>query len=143
MTFSKTDNGYLIRLFKGEKIVESLQKFCKKESLVSGSLTAIGGASDIELGYYNLETKQYQWKTFQEVHEIVSLTGNISLVENEPFLHIHTVISNNNFETFGGHLKEATVSATCEVILTNLNAETGREMDDEIGLRLLKLESQS
>ena len=140
MKFKEAQGGYIIRLFKGEKIMETLHSFCKSENIKFASIDAIGGASDITLGYYNLETKEYSWREFSEIHEIVSLEGNVSLVEGEPFIHLHSVISNQNFETFGGHLKEATVGATCEVFLRNLNIPLTRKMDEEIGLKLLDLE---
>lgn len=138
MTFSKDNNSYILRLFKGEKIIETLLSFCKSEAISAGSISAIGGASDITLGYFSLETHEYAWKDFPEVHEIVSLTGNVSLVDGEPFIHAHIVISNKEFQAFGGHLKEATVAATLEVVISPNEINLSREMDAEIGLKLLK-----
>ena len=139
MKYSKTNTGYLLRLFKGERIIESLVKFCLEERITSGSITAIGGASSITLGYYDLATKEYSWKDFPEVYEIVSLNGNISLVDGVPFIHAHTVITDRSFNAFGGHLKEGIVAATCEVFVNPSDETFSRKMDDEIGLKLLDL----
>ena len=142
MTFTNTDRGYIVRLIKGEKIVETLTNFCSDNSISSGVVSGLGGASDITLGYYKLDTKEYVWKDFPEVHEILSLNGNVATVNDSPFLHLHVALSNENFDAIGGHLKEATVAATCEVSITDLNAEITREMDDQIGLKLLSLPNE-
>lgn len=135
----KISNGFLIRLSRGEKIIESLSNFLEGKNIRSGFLKGIGGASEIELGYYNLETKEYSWKTFSQIHEVLSLLGNISLVNEKPFIHAHVVISNDQFQSFGGHLKEAAVGATLEVLITPIEETVARIQDDEIGLKLLDL----
>ncbi len=139
MQFQKVETGYLLKLLRGEKIVETLTKFCVENNIHSGIISGLGGASDITLGYYDLTTKEYQWKDFVKVHEILSMNGNVAMVDNEPFLHIHMAISDDSFSTFGGHLKEALVGATCEVMITTLNTEITRMMEDEVGLKLLSL----
>lgn len=139
---SKTlENGYLIRLEKGERIIETLTVFCQRMSIDSGVISGIGGASDITLGYYDLTTKKYAWRNFEKIYEIVSMTGNLSIVNDIPFFHIHMVISDDNFQSFGGHLKEATVGATCELVIQQVNMPLTRSFDNEIGLKLLDFES--
>lgn len=135
----KTDKGFFIKLSKDEKVIERLLEFCEINNVTAGTIQGLGGASDITLGYYNLETKEYEWKTFPEVHEVLSLNGNVSMVSDKPFIHSHMVISNNEFQTWGGHLKEATVGATLEVFVTSTTGSIKREMDSEIGLNLLNI----
>lgn len=142
MRFTKSHNSYLIRLNKGEKILETLTAFCKSENLLSGSLSGLGSASEIELGYYALDTKEYHWKKFDGTYEILNMTGNLSLVDGNPFIHIHSVLSDENYQTFGGHLKEAVAGATVEIFLTLKDYAIERKMDDEIGLKLLDLENE-
>jgi len=43
-----------------------------------------------------------------------------------------------NIKFFGGHLNEAVVSATCEVIIEKIEGSIEREFDKETGLNLLK-----
>lgn len=137
MKFVKHNTGYVIRLEKGEAAVATLTQFCKTENITSANFSGIGAFESVELGFYHLDRKEYSWQKFEKAMEVVSLTGNISLVEGEPFLHIHTVLSVENFQTVGGHLKEALVGATLEIFMQIVDAKLDRVMNDEIGLKLL------
>lgn len=141
MKFSKHNTGYTIRLERGEQIIQTLLEFCNKESVNSAYFNGIGAVGNAQLGFYHLERKEYSWQKFESPMEVVSLTGNISMVDNQPFLHIHTVLSDEKFQTIGGHLKEATVGATLELFLQITSTPLSRIFDDATGLKLLKLES--
>jgi predicted DNA-binding protein with PD1-like motif len=52
---------------------------------------------------------------------------------------MHITLSNNEYNAFGGHLNTAIVSATCEVILEELNGKLERSFDENTGLNLFKL----
>jgi len=140
MTFKKTSKGYIVRLFKGEKIVESLTKFCEDENIASGIFHGIGAVLQAEIGLYNLDKKQYSFTEFNNGMELVSMTGNVALVDSKPFLHIHVVLADDNKKTFGGHLKEGIVGPTCEIYIFNFEEKIKREYDEEIGLKLLNLD---
>jgi predicted DNA-binding protein with PD1-like motif len=137
MVFRKTENGYILRLIRNEKIVEKLTDFCIKENIRSGVFYGIGAVLEAEIGFYKLDKKEYKFKKLDRPQEIVSLTGNVALVENKPFLHIHIVLASDDFVCSGGHLKEAVVGATCEVYLFAFKAAIERVFDKEIGLKLL------
>ncbi|MEK7571238.1 MAG: PPC domain-containing DNA-binding protein [Patescibacteria group bacterium] len=137
MQYQKTEKDYFIRLMMGENLVEKLTTFCVEKGINTGVLQGIGTASQVEIGAYNLKEKAYHWKVFNKNLEIVSLTGNVSLVDDKPFLHMHTVLSDENYACFGGHLKEAIVGPTCEIFLTNLETAISREYDESTGLKLL------
>lgn len=137
MVFVKSKDHYVIRLAKDEEIAKSLTEFCKQNDIKSGQLWAIGAVFSFEIGFYHLDKKDYEFKKFNKPHEIASLTGNISQVDNKAFLHIHAVFSNENFTCVGGHLKEAVVGPTCEVYLVDFGKKVERKYDEEIGLKLL------
>jgi uncharacterized protein len=135
--YTKSGKRYIIRLERGEQLVKTLTEFCEKENIKSGGLWGIGAVLSAELGFYHLDKKEYSFKKSDTPHEIASMIGNVTIVDDKPFLHIHTVLSNENFVCIGGHLKEATVGATCEVYLTDLDTKIERIIDEEIGLKLL------
>lgn len=142
MQYKKAPNGFLLRLEKGEEIGSKIIEFAKTQNIGSSFIHALGAVSALELGYYHLDKKDYSWKVFNEDLEIASLTGNISMVDNEPFVHMHGVFANESLITFGGHIKRAEVGATCEVYLVNFDMDISRKFDEEIGLKLLDLEEK-
>jgi len=139
MLYKKTNQKYIIKLTRGEKVLEELTKFCEIEGIKFGVLRAIGAVRGAELGYYDLDNKKYSYKKMDGDYEIASLTGNVAYLDNKPFIHAHVVLSDANFQCFGGHLKEAAVGAVCEVFLEPLEGKVTRKMDEEIGLNLMDL----
>ena len=68
-----------------------------------------------------------------------SLTGSVTRKDGEPYLHLHTVIGNPvKGECHGGHMVRAVISATAEIFVDILPGETGRKMNDRIGLNLFE-----
>lgn len=139
MRYKKVEHGFLIRIDKGEKVVESLLKFAKEQNINSAWISGIGSVSDIVLAYFNAEKKEYSRERIEEPVEIVSLAGNLSLFENKHAVHAHVIVSNAKMDTQAGHLNEAVVSGTCEILLTDLKAKISRIHREEIGLNLLDI----
>ncbi len=127
---------YHFRLEKGDEIVEAITAFCEHNDIKAARLEGIGAVMEAELGFYDLEKQKYHHKKFGEM-EIVSLLGNISLVDDKPFLHAHMVLSGRDFSAVGGHLFNGIVGATCEIFLTPLPHSMKRKHIPEIGLKLL------
>lgn len=140
MQYRKTDHGYLIRLEKGEEIIATLTRVCQDNGIHAGYLHGLGAALWAELGYYDLDKQEYQFKKVDGLAEIVALNGNVALKDGQPFLHIHAVLADQNLQTFGGHLKEAATGGTCEVYISAFDFDIHRELDEATGLSLLNLE---
>ena len=49
-------------------------------------------------------------------------------------------VGNEKGEVFGGHLKRAVVSATCEMVITVIDGKVDRVYDEEIGLNVFKFD---
>ncbi len=129
--------SYILRLHRGELVHETIQTFCVEKGITSGWFTGLGAIEDIQLGYYSLEEKSYYWKEYQDPHEVVTLVGNVALVDGAPFLHIHTTISNDENVAIGGHLKSAIVAVTLEVQFTAYEETLERVYDEVTGLKLI------
>lgn len=126
------------RLFMGEEIVSSIIKFLKENAITSGLINGIGALKKAKIGYYNQSEKKYISQEFIEPMEILSLKGNISIKDGEPFPHIHVVLSKEDFTCIGGHLYEAEVFAfEFEIIELEGNSFI-RGFDEETGLFLWK-----
>lgn len=128
---------YCIRLDKGDEIIEALTNFCKKNKITSGSFSGIGATNNLIIGCFNLQTKKYDDKQFDKSLEILSLLGNISLSNNNPFVHAHIIISDEKFNTFGGHLKKCVISLTCEIYLNVYKQKIKRIPNGKLGISIL------
>ncbi len=139
MKIKKIDKKYLIILKKDELIIKSLYDFCNKEKIKNAFFSGIGAVKSAKVGYFNLNTKEYEFKEFNKQLEITSLTGNIMLLDNKPLIHCHITLGDKNLNIIGGHLEEALVGVTCEIILHKLNSEINRKLDKEFNLKLIDL----
>jgi len=133
---------YIIRLDAGEKIIESLKSLCEQDKIGAGVLNGLGTVGEAELGWFDKDLKDYRTVRIQEPCEIVSLHGNVSVLEGKPHLHCHIALGDKTFGVRGGHLREAVVSAACEIILTRFFDDIGRRKDEATGLYRLDLKPE-
>ena len=139
MKYKKDKNTYFIRLERGEKIIETLRNFCTKNKIKCGYFFGIGALGEAELAHYIVENKKYTSRKYKQPLEITSMTGNITTMNKEIYLHCHITLSDEKMKTIAGHLKEGTISATCEIILVKLSAAINRKYEDFTGLNLLDI----
>ena len=139
MKFKKIKGTYFIRLERGEKIMESLKNFCTKNKIKCGYFFGIGALGEVELAHYIVENKKYTSKAFKKPLEITNMSGNITTMNNEAYLHCHITLSDEKMKAIAGHLNEGVISATCEVVLVELNSSINRIYNEFIGLNLLDL----
>lgn len=137
--YQKFGGQYLVRLKSGEELMSTLTDFLQREGVQFANLSAAGAVEWIRLGYWNAETKQYEYRTFQEQLEIVSFQGNCALKDGRPFLHLHGVFGRRDFSAIGGHIKEARIHPTIEVWLYTEDVPVRRVKDQATGLDLLDL----
>jgi len=128
---------YLLVFRTGQEVMHGLLAFARKHGLVAGHLTGIGAISDAVLGYFDPEKKVYLRIHEKGQAELLSLTGNLALSGSEPFFHIHVALGMPDGSTRGGHLFEAMVRPTVEVVLTTYSKQVRRKIDPDTGLALL------
>ncbi|HOP62927.1 MAG TPA: DUF296 domain-containing protein [Spirochaetota bacterium] len=138
MEFRKFNDHYVVRIEKDEEIVNGIKELCVKEDIKLGSISGIGASNFIEIGLFNVNTKEYKTEVFKGMFEITSLTGNITRKDDEPYIHLHVNFSDETNTVRGGHFVKGYVSAACEVIVSKIDGAVGREFNEEIGLNLLK-----
>jgi predicted DNA-binding protein with PD1-like motif len=117
--------------------MKGLLAFAHKYGLVAGHLTGIGAVRHAVIGYFDPQTKTYLRHHEKEQAEVLSLTGNLALNGNEPFFLVHVALGLRDGSARGGHLFEATVQPTVEVVLTAYAKPVRRKTDPETGLPLL------
>ena len=124
---------------KGEEVVAGLLAFAKGNSLAASHFTAIGAFSDVTLGYFDWEKKDYRKLPVREQVEVLSLIGDVALNEGEPKVHAHVVVGKVDGTAHGGHLMEAHVRPTLEIILVESPEHLQRKTDEETGLALISI----
>ena len=139
MEYTRIGDKIVFRLEMGDRLMESAQKIAANENVKLASISGIGACSKIEMGYIDLSIKEYIFKTFEGNMEILQATGNITLKDGEPFPHIHISVANEECKAFGGHLNEATISATFEGVITIMDHEIHREFNEDLGLALMNV----
>jgi len=142
MTYSETKNGYIARFFKDEKIMRTLTDFCVEKHITNASCEGIGATKRAIFGYYDLEDRKYVFETFDRLMEVVSMQGNVSLLDGKPFLHVHAAFGDTDLKLYGGHVQEMTVGVTVEVYLTTYDINIERKYDEPTGLNLFELPCQ-
>lgn len=130
---------FAVILETGEEAMGCLQTFVEKERISAAQLTGIGALSDAKLSYFDWETKAYQPIPVGEQVEVASLVGDVALSpEGKPALHIHVVLGRRNGSALAGHLAEAHVRPTLEVIVTEPPEHLLKTHDPESGLALIR-----
>lgn len=134
-----TNNGVVLRaviLETGEEVMAVLKAYAEKENIRAARITAIGAFQSATLAYFNWETKAYEKLPVSEQVEVLILAGDIAWEGDKPVIHIHAVLGKRDGSTTGGHLVEAIVRPTLEVLVTEAGA-LERRFDPESGLALI------
>ena len=137
MEYRKFGDTYIVRMDPGEEILTQLKVFAEQEGVKLASVTALGAVKDFTVGVFDTGAKVYKSNRFQGVYEIVSLVGTINTMDDAFYCHLHMCAADQEGHAFGGHLNEAVISATCELVVTCLPGRTDRVFSDEVGLNLI------
>ena len=122
---------------KGDEPVSGLTVFAKAQGLGGAHFTAIGAFSEVTLGYFDRKARDYKKIPLREQVEVLSLIGDVALDRGEPKVHAHVVVGRADGEARGGHLLEARVWPTLEVVLTESPRHLRKRHDPETGLALI------
>ena len=138
MDYRRFGDTLLVRIDRGEEILEQVKTVALKENIQLASVQALGALGSFTVGVYKVDEKKYYANSFEGSFEIVSLTGTIDTMNGEFYTHVHMSAGNEKGEVFGGHLNRAVISATCEMIITLVDGNVDRYRDENIGLNLFK-----
>ena len=138
MEYKRFGNNIVVRMDRGEDIVEQVKVLAEREQIRLASVQALGAVNDFTVGVFKTDRKQYDSNTFTGYFEIVSLTGTITTMDGQYYAHLHMSCGDEQGHVFGGHLNRAVVSATSEIVLHLIDGTVEREFDPGVGLNLLK-----
>lgn len=134
-----TQNGgalHAVIFEAGDEVMSGLKDFARRENIRAARFTAIGAFQSAMLAYFDWEKKDYEKIPVREQVEVLVLAGDIAWKGNEPVAHVHVVLGKRDGSTVGGHLCDAIVRPTLEVMLTVAGA-LERRVDPQSGLALI------
>jgi uncharacterized protein len=130
----------VLRLEQGDDILKTLKQFAGAKRVQAAFFEGIGSLYKARLGHYDFkDTRTYKYETFEEDLEILSLSGNISTMNQKALPHAHATLGRRDFSVIGGHLEEGSLANMVEVSLVKLPRKLEKARDNDIGLNLLQL----
>lgn len=142
---SRGDSGqrtFAIVLDTDDEVMGSLKRFVEREKLSFGQFSAIGAFRSARLGYFDWERKEYSPIPVAEQVEVASLIGDLATgPDGQPSLHIHCVLGCRDGRAIAGHLLEAHVRPTLEIVWRDSPAHLRKRHDADSGLALIDLKA--
>lgn len=136
------DNGlrtFVVVFDKNDDVQEQLLNFANLNRFADAYMTAIGAFSEVAVGFFDRQKKNYKRIEIKEQVEVLSFTGNIIVKDTKPALHAHIVVGKQDGTAHGGHFLGGRVWPTLEMIVTEMPVHLRRTHDDESGLALINL----
>lgn len=137
------DHGriYALVLDPGEEAFSVIRAFAAREKIDGAQVTAIGAFSSAVVGFFDFERKDYRRIPVDEQCEVLSALGDIAASEDGvPSLHLHVVLGLSDGGCKGGHLLEARVNPTLEIIVTETPKSLCRRKREGLGVALIDLD---
>ena len=128
---------FALVLATGDEAASALQALAAEQRLSASHFTGIGALSRAVVAYFDWPSKKYRHIHLDEQVEVLSLAGDIALDGDQPKVHAHMVVSKADGTAHGGHLIEAHVRPTLELIITEAPAHLRRRFDPDSGLALI------
>lgn len=130
---------WVLVLDEGDEVVSTLTAFAKEHQLSASHFTALGAFSTVTLGYFDRDRKEYDRIPIDDQVEVVSMVGDVALdQDDQPKIHAHVVLGKRDGTAHGGHLLEAHVWPTLEVIVTESPDHLRRRMNPALGFALIE-----
>jgi predicted DNA-binding protein with PD1-like motif len=139
MRAQRSGNEHILIFDPDDEVLETFTRYLVEQRVAAGRFQAIGAFKQFQLRYFDTATMHYHARDFDQQVEVLSLVGNVSLRDHQPFIHSHIVIGTADYQALGGHLARGIVEPTLEMILTVLDTELVREKDQRTGLDLIRL----
>jgi len=124
----------------GDEVAKGLLEFARLQHLAASQFTAIGAFSDAVIAYFRWDTRQYMHIPIPEQTEVLTCAGDVTVTDDGPQVHAHVVLGKSDGSAHGGHLIEAHVRPTLEVVLTESPAHLRRRRDQRSGLSLIHID---
>jgi predicted DNA-binding protein with PD1-like motif len=130
MQYRQFGEVYALRVNRGEEVMDCLQRLAEEQKISAGKIEGLGAAEEMTAGLYDVQAREFVCREWKEPLEITSLTGNITVKDGKPYLHVHVTAADREQRAAGGHLKRLVIGGTAEIFVTRLDGTIGRRVDD-------------
>ena len=128
---------HVLRLDRGADIVDSITDYAVAHHVQTAWFTYLGAVSRASLRYFDQTEMVYRDFTVDRHLEVLSGTGNVSMLDGAPFVHTHAAFGDDTGAALGGHLNRGCMVFSLEVSLQELVGDAlVRSPDPETGLKL-------
>ena len=128
---------YAVIFYQGDEAFSGLLAFAEQYHVTSAHFTAIGAVSGATLAWFDPQRKMYKKIPIVGQHEVIGMSGDIALYQGKPVVHTHMVVGSPDGTTQGGHVLDAYVSPTLEVMVTVDPRAMQKRFDPETDLTLI------
>ncbi|HJY11707.1 MAG TPA: PPC domain-containing DNA-binding protein [Flavobacterium sp.] len=139
-TAKKVENKYVVSIKDQSSIVQALTDFVLNQNIKSGQVTGIGAVNEATLRFFDFSTKDYVDKKFDEQMEVTNISGNVSLLDDKPLLHLHITLGRQDYSAIAGHLLDAKIRGAGEFFFYPLTIEIHKFKNEDIGINFYDFE---
>ena len=129
MEYKRFGSRMVLRIDRGEEVLTQLRRAAEQEGIRLAAVSGLGAVGDFTVRVFHTAEKQYH------AHRLV---GTITTKDGEFYAHLHMSAGDTEGRVLGGHLNEAVISATCELVLEIMDGTVERRFDPETGLNLME-----
>ncbi|MDF2552612.1 MAG: hypothetical protein K0R77_1887 [Chryseobacterium sp.] len=139
-TAKKVENKYVVSIKDQSSIVQALTYFVLNQNIKSGQVTGIGAVNEAALRFFDFSTKDYVDKKFDEQMEVTNISGNVSLLDDKPLLHLHITLGRQDYSAIAGHLLDAKIRGAGEFFFYPLAIEIHKSKNEDVGINFYDFE---
>jgi predicted DNA-binding protein with PD1-like motif len=128
---------YAVIFYQGDEAFSGLLEFAEKYHVTSAHFTAIGAIDGATVAWFDPQLKMYKKIHITGQHEVIGMSGDIALYQGKPVVHTHMLVGSPDGTIQGGHVLDANVSPTLEVMVTVDPVTMQKRLDPATDLTLI------
>lgn len=129
---------HVFRVKPGQELASEITHYCHRNNISSGVVIGIiGSVTSARLNFLTELPGKYVTEDYTGPLEIVGAQGSVATKDGETIAHVHIQLSGRDL-CRGGHLAEARIFSTAEVVIAELDYQLRRYTDDYTGLNELQ-----
>ena len=127
----------VFRIKPGQELLGGIADYCREHNITSAVIIGIiGSVTRARLNFIMSLPGNFESVDYTGPLEIVAAQGSVASKAGSPIIHIHVQLSGKDI-CRGGHLAEAIIFSTAEVVIAELDYQLHRQSDSYTGLNEL------